>query len=227
MSEYGNAALSAFPLIGFYRMAKAEYQAVEAALSGDVGAAVDAVVPVRPTIQQAKRAKEKLEAGEYEEAGRATFGALDSGVNSALVLAGGARTAREVGPRIGPATKSIAVSLVWPFVGAGGTTVYRRTFFAAHPELEGKVVVHHAIEQQAAKKLYPGLVSEEELHGLPNLRGIPKDVNADIHLSKMRKDWNQFYRTHPNATRAELDAYRAELDKKYGQHFNPPVKDKP
>ncbi|MCS0789041.1 LXG domain-containing protein [Cytobacillus firmus] len=100
---------------------------------------------------------------------------------------------------------------------------YRKTFFDEYPELEGSVVVHHAIEQQVLKK-YPDLFTLEEIHALKNLRGIPKEINSDIHLSKIRKDWNRFYRNHPNPTKEELINYMVELDKKYGENFNPPIK---
>ena len=40
---------------------------------------------------------------------------------------------------------------------------YRATFFAEHPDLEGKVVVHHAVPQKALI-LYPNEVSEAQIH---------------------------------------------------------------
>ena len=53
------------------------------------------------------------------------------------------------------------------FVGNGQWLVhnacYRKTFFDAYPDLQGKVVVHHAIEQQILKR-YPGLFTEEEIN---------------------------------------------------------------
>lgn len=100
---------------------------------------------------------------------------------------------------------------------------YRKTFFDAYPHLEGKVIVHHAIEQQILKR-YPNLFSLEEIHALENLRGIPKEINNDIHLSQIRRDWNSFYRNNPDPTREEVINYMIELDKKYGEYFNPPVK---
>ena len=69
---------------------------------------------------------------------------------------------------------------------------YRTNFFEAYPWLEGEVVVHHAVEQQV-QQLYPGLISDSEMHSLKNLRGIPKDINSDIHLSEIRKEWGDFY----------------------------------
>ncbi|QTY16666.1 hypothetical protein [Virgibacillus pantothenticus] len=102
-------------------------------------------------------------------------------------------------------------------------TNYRKTFFDKYPELKGSVVVHHAIEQQVLKR-YPKLFSKEEIHALSNLRGIPKEFNNDIHLSKIRKEWNRFYRNNPNPTKQDFIDYMIELDRKYGDKFNPRVK---
>jgi hypothetical protein len=74
------------------------------------------------------------------------------------------------------------------------------------------------------QKRYPGLVSDSELHSLENLRGIPKDVNSDIHLSKIRKEWNKFYRENPKPTQQQLLDKATEIDIKYGSQFNPPAK---
>lgn len=41
-------------------------------------------------------------------------------------------------------------------------------------------------------KRHPNLFFLEEIHTLENLRGIPKEINRDIHLSKIRIDWNSF-----------------------------------
>lgn len=101
-------------------------------------------------------------------------------------------------------------------------TNYRETFFAAHPSLRDKVVVHHAIEQQVLKR-YPGLFTEEEIHALGNLRGIPKSANPDLHLSKIRRAWNDFYRTHALPTKQEVLDFAARLDKQFGALFEPPL----
>ncbi len=68
------------------------------------------------------------------------------------------------------------------------------------------------------------MIAEQQIHRLENLRGIPKDINADVHLSKIRKIWNQFYKTHPTPTIEELKQQAAEIDKQFGHLFNPPVK---
>jgi hypothetical protein len=109
-------------------------------------------------------------------------------------------------------------------LGQATTSNYRRTFFDAHPDLKGTVIVHHGIERQALTK-YPGVLTRSELHSLENLRGIPKDANAKTHLRQIRKEWNSFYRQHPKlATKEELLEKATEIDNKYGHLFDPPIR---
>ena len=97
--------------------------------------------------------------------------------------------------------------------------------FDEYPDLKGKVVVHHGVEQQVLRKPQTkGLFTESEMHSLENLRGIPKEINSDLHLSKIRKEWNRFYKEFPNPTKEQLLNKRLEIDKKYGDLFNPPLK---
>lgn len=107
--------------------------------------------------------------------------------------------------------------------GNSTSTNYKKTFFDAHPETKGEVVVHHAVEQQALDR-YPGLVSESEMHSLQNLRGIPKSINNDVHLSQIRKSWNQFYRANPSPTKQQLLDHATKVDNQFGHLFNPPVR---
>ena len=102
------------------------------------------------------------------------------------------------------------------------STNYRETFFAAYPHLRGKVWVHHAVEQQVLKK-YPGLFTEAELHSLKNLRGVPKSVNAEVHLGKIRREWNEFYRSNRKPTRQDVLDFATQIDKKFGALFDPPL----
>jgi len=100
---------------------------------------------------------------------------------------------------------------------------YKKVFFDEYPDLQGKVYVHHGVEQQVLRKPQTkGLFSESEIHSLDNLRGIPNNLNSDLHLSKIRKEWNRFYKEYPNPTKEEILAKRADIDKKYGKLFNPP-----
>jgi len=104
---------------------------------------------------------------------------------------------------------------------------YRATFLAASPELEGQVVVHHAVEQGVLTK-FPGVVSEAEMHSLENLRGIPNEINSDIHLSQIRVEWNRFYKpfieSGTSPTQEQLLQKATEIDNKFGSQFTPPVR---
>jgi hypothetical protein len=105
--------------------------------------------------------------------------------------------------------------------GTSTTSNYKSTFFKAYPELKGEVFVHHAVEQQALKR-YSGLISKSEMHSLENLRGIPIDLNNDIHLSQIRRLWNQFYRTVPNPNQQQLLDKATQIDQMFGKYFKPP-----
>jgi len=100
---------------------------------------------------------------------------------------------------------------------------YRKTFFEANPELEGKVVVHHAVEQQTLAR-YSDVVTSDKIHSLENLRGIPKEINSEIHLSEIRKIWNKFYKTIPSPTEEQLLQQATLIDDQFGHLFNPPVR---
>jgi hypothetical protein len=106
--------------------------------------------------------------------------------------------------------------------GKAASDDYRATFFEANPELKGKVVVHHAVEQQVQKR-YPGVVKNEELHSVENLRGIPKEKNSELHLSTIRKEWNKFYRENAFPTKEQLLEKASEIDNVIGSQFNPPI----
>ena len=109
------------------------------------------------------------------------------------------------------------------------STDYRATFFAAHPELEGQVIVHHAVEQQVLTK-FPGVLTEAEIHSLENLRGIPNGINSEVHLSQIRIDWNNFYEQFSLngmvPTKSQLLQKATQIDAKYGLMFTPPIGNK-
>jgi RHS repeat-associated protein len=99
---------------------------------------------------------------------------------------------------------------------------YRKTFFKAFPNLIGQVWVHHAIPQ-AVLNNYPGLFTPGEINDLGNLRGIPNGVNNDLHLSKINRIWNQFYRDNPNATRDAIEQKAKDIDQECGSQFLLPI----
>ena len=47
-------------------------------------------------------------------------------------------------------------------------------------------------------------------------------MNAEVHLSKIRTMWNEFYRSHPTATKQELLDYATHIDNTLGSSFTPP-----
>lgn len=101
---------------------------------------------------------------------------------------------------------------------------YTATFFTRHPDLEGKVVVHHAVEQQVLRRPETiGLFTKNEINAYNNLRGIPKEINSKLHYSDIRKEWNKFYRENPFPSKEDLLRKRKEIDMKYGSLFNPPI----
>ncbi|GLU40011.1 hypothetical protein Pssp01_41040 [Pseudomonas sp. NBRC 100443] len=63
------------------------------------------------------------------------------------------------------------------------------------------------------------------MHSINNLRGIPKELNSDVHLSAIRKEWNSFYRANPNPTKEQLLTKATEIDDRFGSLFNPPTRD--
>lgn len=132
------------------------------------------------------------------------------------------RTVAKSGDEVAEVAKEYKAKL-----GSTTSLDYKKTFFEANPTLKGKVWVHHAIEQDVLTK-YKGVIKPEELHSLENLRGIPKDVNSDVHLSKIRLEWNKFYLDHPAKTKPptkqELLDFATYIDKKYGHLFTPTVK---
>jgi hypothetical protein len=122
--------------------------------------------------------------------------------------------------------KSGASTIRGARLGKAASNDYKATFFKAHPDLEGRVVVHHAVEQRVLKK-YPGVVTEAEIHSLENLRGIPTDINSELHLSKIRIEWNKFYRQFDSTgtvpTQQQLLDKATEIDKLFGTRFTPGV----
>jgi hypothetical protein len=96
-------------------------------------------------------------------------------------------------------------------------------------------VVHHAVEKKYILDEFPeliGVISEMELNSLFNFRGIPNELNNQMHLSEFRIIWNQFYaevKARPSLqsripTKEEIFAKVKEIDDKYGHLFYPPIR---
>ena len=109
---------------------------------------------------------------------------------------------------------------------------YQRVFFRAYPHLLGKVVVHHAIEKFVLQQTwrgrpnpYYGMFTDQEIHRLGNLRGIPKGrINSRMHNATegIRGEWNRFYAAHPtrrSVTKADFHKEAARIDLRFGTFF--------
>ena len=107
-------------------------------------------------------------------------------------------------------------------LGKAASKNYRKTFLDANPNLEGKVIVHHAAERQVWRR-FPGIVAKYEEHSLQNLRGIPAGLDTLLHKVIFRFEWDKFYASHPQPTRQQVLDYVTYIDKKYGHLFNPPI----
>ncbi|GAA2176315.1 hypothetical protein GCM10009846_29630 [Agrococcus versicolor] len=104
---------------------------------------------------------------------------------------------------------------------------YRDEFFDEYPESEA-AVVHHAIEQNVMRR-YPSLnITRSEMDSVQNLRGIPAEINSRVHLSGIRRMWNEFYRHHADSgtvpTVDDLAEYARLVDDAFGDLFDPPVR---
>ncbi|WP_137935466.1 hypothetical protein [Mesorhizobium comanense] len=108
-------------------------------------------------------------------------------------------------------------------VGWEPSTDYRKTFFSANPKLNpDDYIVHHGVEQQIFDR-YPGVFTNEEINSLENLRGIKKEFDVTLHKKVIRREMDDFYATHPTATKKEILDKVTEIDKKYGHLFDHPV----
>ncbi|WP_156893518.1 hypothetical protein [Actinokineospora enzanensis] len=91
--------------------------------------------------------------------------------------------------------------------------------------MRGQAWVHHAVERQAAH-IYPGAgLTDAKINSFENLRGIPKgETNNTVHLSRLRKNWNEFYDDNITATEQDLLDYATRMDDEFGDQFDPRVR---
>jgi hypothetical protein len=120
----------------------------------------------------------------------------------------------------GPAPPGVNLDAWQRLQSRWGMDIWRQVYFSAYPNLiNTNVVIHHAIEKNVLNKNSPyyGLFTEAEIHGLANLRAIPGGpINNRVHLSRIRRVWDEFYRQYPNKplTAPEKQALKAEFVRK-------------
>ncbi|MCU0430693.1 MAG: hypothetical protein MUF42_12080 [Cytophagaceae bacterium] len=107
------------------------------------------------------------------------------------------------------------------------TNDYIKTWRENFPSLQGgNFNVHHSIEQQVQKK-WPNLFDEAEINSFPNLRGISGEINSDVHLSRIRKEWDKFYDEFPDGvipSKQQVLDWAKHVDDMFGQYFSPPIR---
>ena len=69
-----------------------------------------------------------------------------------------------------------------------------------------------------------GVITESELHSLANLRGIPTEINVEVHLRQIRAEWDAFYRMYPVASKQQILSKATEIDNIFGHLFDPPIR---
>jgi len=101
------------------------------------------------------------------------------------------------------------LELIFPAVNgektSGNDCVH--TFFQKFPELRGKVAVMHVIPTAAAR-LYPGVVSQMDLHSIRNLIGIPIASLNSRELQAYRTEWLEYLRDPNNHPHSKLELAR-------------------
>lgn len=115
--------------------------------------------------------------------------------------------------------------------GSNTTRRYRDEFFADRRNRNSNAhVIHHAIEQQVLRR-YRNMrppITAAEMNSSQNLRGIPEHLNGDVHLSGIRRMWNQFYKHYDDSnttpTRQDLLDFANLVDDAFGDLFDPPVR---
>ncbi len=86
---------------------------------------------------------------------------------------------------------------------------------------------HHAVEQQVLNR-YPGVLTANEMQSMANLRGIPKDINSQVHLRTIRREWDDFYDRYDLSgaipTKQQLLDKAKQIDNLVGHLFDPPIR---
>ena len=98
---------------------------------------------------------------------------------------------------------------------------YNPRFKAKFNDISDEVwQVHHAIPKKV-KNIY-GLIDDNQLHSLENLRGIP--INDQAFHQDITNMWSVWYTANPNFTLQNAMDYAKEIDDLFGHRFIPPIR---
>ncbi len=100
---------------------------------------------------------------------------------------------------------------------------YNPNFKSAFPELSSQIgEVHHAVPRWVLTR-YPHLnITDNMMHSLENLRGIPN--NGTLDHPTITNYWEGFYNTNPQASMQEVLNFAKFIDDEFGKLFLPPVR---
>lgn len=103
------------------------------------------------------------------------------------------------------------------------SNTYAQNFKSKFSEVYNEIgQVHHAVPQAVLNK-YPNLnITQDMMHSLENLRGIPS--NGTLNHQTITNIWSQFYSNYPNATLQQILNKAKDIDDTYGHLFVPPVR---
>ncbi len=91
-----------------------------------------------------------------------------------------------------------------------------------------QIVVHHGVEKRCTAYYKHLNLTQDEIHSLEILRGIPQDLNTEVHLIAIGDIWREFYKKYPEGdvrvTKDMLFAVCKQVDDKFGTIFLPPIR---
>lgn len=115
--------------------------------------------------------------------------------------------------------------LATPRLGGYFATIYNyNPNFKAHfSDVANNIgAVHHAVPQDVLTR-YPYFgITNDQMHSLENLRGIPN--NGSLDHQTITNYWQAFFNSNPNASYYEVMNYVKFIDDEFGHLFVPPVR---
>ncbi|MCW1916477.1 hypothetical protein OJ996_23015 [Luteolibacter sp. GHJ8] len=106
--------------------------------------------------------------------------------------------------------------------GRATTKDYNQTYDNAYEEYEGRVVIHHSVEQRYSED-QGGFIDPTKIHSLEVLRGIPLELVRVLHGKIIQMEMNDFRRRNADPSEQDLLDFASEIDARFGQYFLPVI----
>ncbi len=173
--------------------------------------ALDRLGDFRDATESGSKAVEKLRNGDYAGAANAAFDAIRSlGLPGKGKSKGGQGSESNLGARSSKGAQK-----------SPPTSDYRGRYNAERnanglPHLPNDYDAHHEIPQRY--KNHPEF-NDFDFHDPSNIRGV-KGSRADVNTHQdITNHWADFAASNPNATRSQIEAFRDQIDSKFGNHW--------